>query len=164
MPEFQVAPDVTAETFLDRESAAGLKQLLVSGAIELAAMDSYQERLAREIKTIVGMGFSDYFLIVADFVRWAQEHGIPVGPGRGSAPVLCCFCTWNNPTGTQLNTGVFLRVLNPERVSCGFRIDFCMMAATGDRVCCREVWAGKSCPDHHLQHSGRPGRGADVGG
>tara|TARA_Y100000031_G_scaffold49031_1_gene56263 strand:- start:609 stop:4127 length:3519 start_codon:yes stop_codon:yes gene_type:complete len=134
MPEFQLAPEVAAETFLDRESAAGLKRLLVSGAIELAAVDRYQERLAREIKTIAGMGFSDYFLIVADFVRWAQENGIPVGPGRGSgAGSLVAYAlgiTQLDPIKYGL---LFERFLNPERVSLpDFDIDFCMIGR--DRV------------------------------
>ena len=74
------------------------------------------------------MGFSGYFLIVADFIEWAKEHRIPVGPGRGSgAGSLAAFAlgiTELNPIEYDL---LFERFLNPERISMpDFDIDFCM--------------------------------------
>ena len=94
----------------------------------------YVERLDFEIKTILGMGFPGYFLIVADFINWAQKNGCPVGPGRGSgAGSLVAYSL--NITGLdplQYNL-LFERFLNPERVSMpDFDIDFCQ--GNRDRV------------------------------
>lgn len=85
------------------------------------------ERLSFEIETITRMGYVDYFLIVADFVMFAKNKGIPVGPGRGSgAGSLCAYCmgiTGIDPIKYDL---LFERFLNPERVSMpDFDIDFC---------------------------------------
>ena len=94
----------------------------------------YEQRLDFEIATILKMGFSGYFLIVADFIHWAQTHGCPVGPGRGSgAGSLVAYSL--NITGLdplQYNL-LFERFLNPERVSMpDFDIDFCQ--GNRDRV------------------------------
>ncbi len=85
-------------------------------------------RLARELDVIVTMGFAGYFLIVADFIRWARENGVPVGPGRGSgAGSLVAWAlriTDLDPIEHEL---LFERFLNPERVSMpDFDVDFCM--------------------------------------
>lgn len=85
------------------------------------------ERLEYELGVIRQMGYVDYYLIVHDFVRYAKEHGVPVGPGRGSgAGSLCAYClgiTSIDPLKYQL---LFERFLNPERVSMpDFDIDFC---------------------------------------
>ena len=89
---------------------------------------SIRERLNYEIKIIVEMGYTDYFLIVWDFIRYAKENNIPVGPGRGSgAGSLCAYCigiTGIDPIKYNL---LFERFLNPERVSMpDFDIDFCI--------------------------------------
>ena len=94
----------------------------------------YVERLDFEIETILKMGFSGYFLIVADFINWAQKNGCPVGPGRGSgAGSLVAYSlniTGLDPLRYKL---LFERFLNPERVSMpDFDIDFCQ--ANRDRV------------------------------
>jgi len=94
----------------------------------------YVQRLDFEIETILKMGFPGYFLIVADFINWAKNHGCPVGPGRGSgAGSLVAYAL--NITGLdplQYNL-LFERFLNPERVSMpDFDIDFCQ--ANRDRV------------------------------
>ncbi len=94
----------------------------------------YVERLEFEIETILKMGFSGYFLIVADFINWAQKNGCPVGPGRGSgAGSLVAYAlniTGLDPLRYKL---LFERFLNPERVSMpDFDIDFCQ--ANRDRV------------------------------
>ncbi|MEO8836319.1 MAG: DNA polymerase III subunit alpha, partial [Caldimonas sp.] len=94
----------------------------------------YVERLDFEIETILKMGFSGYFLIVADFINWAQNNGCPVGPGRGSgAGSLVAYAlhiTGIDPLRYKL---LFERFLNPERVSMpDFDIDFCQ--ANRDRV------------------------------
>lgn len=88
---------------------------------------SYIERLEYELSVIKNMGYVDYFLIVADFISYAKNHGIPVGPGRGSgAGSICAYCmkiTDIDPIKYDL---IFERFLNPERVSMpDIDVDFC---------------------------------------
>jgi len=111
-----------------------LKQRYPNEAERESQRPRYVERLDFEIKTILGMGFPGYFLIVADFINWAQKNGCPVGPGRGSgAGSLVAYSL--NITGLdplQYNL-LFERFLNPERVSMpDFDIDFCQ--GNRDRV------------------------------
>ena len=91
------------------------------------AAEPYRKRLEYEIQTIVDMGFPGYFLIVADFIRWAKEHGIPVGPGRGSGAGSLVAWGLTITDLDPLRFGLlFERFLNPERVSMpDFDIDFC---------------------------------------
>ncbi len=89
---------------------------------------AYDERLQIELDVIVQMGFPGYFIIVADFIQWAKNQGIPVGPGRGSgAGSLVAYAlkiTDLDPIEFDL---LFERFLNPERVSMpDFDVDFCM--------------------------------------
>ena len=87
----------------------------------------YFERLAFEVDIIIGMGFPGYFLIVADFIKWAKDHDIPVGPGRGSGAgsVVAWALTITDLDPLRLGL-LFERFLNPERVSMpDFDIDFC---------------------------------------
>ena len=88
---------------------------------------AYADRLDFETKIIVGMGFPGYFLIVADFIKWAKDQGIPVGPGRGSGAgsVVAWALTITDLDPLRLGL-LFERFLNPERVSMpDFDIDFC---------------------------------------
>ncbi len=87
----------------------------------------YVERLDFELDVIVNMGFPGYFLIVADFIKWAKEHGIPVGPGRGSGAGSVVAWALTITDLDPLEHGLlFERFLNPERVSMpDFDIDFC---------------------------------------
>lgn len=92
-----------------------------------AKYPEYFERLAFEVDIIVGMGFPGYFLIVADFIKWAKDHDIPVGPGRGSGAgsVVAWALTITDLDPLRLGL-LFERFLNPERVSMpDFDIDFC---------------------------------------
>lgn len=112
---------------LRKQSHAGLKDRLAV-IPHAATVEEYEERLDFELGIIEGMGFPGYFLIVADFIKWAKEHDIPVGPGRGSgAGSLVAYAltiTDLDPLRYQL---LFERFLNPERVSMpDFDIDFCM--------------------------------------
>lgn len=130
LPHFPVPSDITVETYLSNLSQQGLKQRLI-----LLAKDKpdsfkvpYEERLQVELNVINSMGFAGYFLIVADFIQWARENGVPVGPGRGSgAGSLVAYAlniTDLDPLQYDL---LFERFLNPERVSMpDFDIDFCM--------------------------------------
>ncbi len=132
MPRFPLAANESGDQELDRLSREGLMAYLRSQP-DLSA-DNYMQRLDSEIETINRMGFASYFLIVADFIRWALENGVPVGPGRGSgAGSLVAFAlgiTRLDPIDHGL---LFERFLNPERVSLpDFDIDFCMVGR--DRV------------------------------
>jgi DNA polymerase-3 subunit alpha len=119
-------------------SHQGLEQRLLQRYPDAAERDAqrprYVERLDFEIATILKMGFPGYFLIVADFINWAKDHGCPVGPGRGSgAGSLVAYAlkiTDLDPLQYQL---LFERFLNPERVSMpDFDVDFCQ--GNRDRV------------------------------
>ncbi len=87
------------------------------------------DRLEYELDVINRMGYVDYFLIVRDFIRYAKEHDIPVGPGRGSgAGSLCAYCIGITNIDPIQNGLLFERFLNPERVSMpDFDIDFCVL-------------------------------------
>ena len=87
----------------------------------------YEERLAYELKIIIEMGFAGYFLIVADFIKWAKDNGIPVGPGRGSGAGSLVAWALRITDLDPLQFGLlFERFLNPERISMpDFDIDFC---------------------------------------
>jgi DNA polymerase III subunit alpha len=134
LPDFPVPPGSDAAGFMREQARDGLERRLQRILPPLPAADqettrrAYEERLELEIGVITSMGFPGYFLIVADFIRWAKENGIPVGPGRGSgAGSLVAYAlgiTDLDPLQYEL---LFERFLNPERVSMpDFDIDFCM--------------------------------------
>ena len=93
-----------------------------------ASVEDYEARLAFEMGIIEQMGFPGYFLIVADFIKWAKDQGIPVGPGRGSgAGSLVAYALTITDLDPLRYSLLFERFLNPERVSMpDFDIDFCM--------------------------------------
>jgi DNA polymerase-3 subunit alpha len=93
-----------------------------------ATPEEYQDRLDFELSIIEKMGFPGYFLIVADFIKWAKDHNIPVGPGRGSgAGSLVAYALTITDLDPLRYALLFERFLNPERVSMpDFDIDFCM--------------------------------------
>ena len=131
LPNFPTPNGETIEAYLLDSAKAGLDQRMKKifpDAIKCAeAYPRYLERLEFEVKTIIHMGFPGYFLIVADFIGWAKNNGVPVGPGRGSgAGSLVAYSlgiTDLDPLEYQL---LFERFLNPERVSMpDFDIDFC---------------------------------------
>jgi DNA polymerase-3 subunit alpha len=127
LPEYPVPAPFSTEEFLRAESIRGLSARMGIESCAVAPAD-YAVRLETELGVICSMGFAGYFLIVADFIRWAREHDIPVGPGRGSgAGSLVAYAlgiTDLDPIGHDL---LFERFLNPERVSMpDFDIDFCM--------------------------------------
>ncbi len=110
---------------LRSDAAAGLEMRLAGRSEEERAR--YRERLDYELEIITGMGFAGYFLIVADFIKWAKANDIPVGPGRGSGAgsVVAWALTITDLDPLALGL-LFERFLNPERVSMpDFDIDFC---------------------------------------
>ncbi len=132
LPDFPIPAELTIEQFFRQESERGLElrlqQLFGSAEIIADKRAPYDERLEIELEVINGMGFPGYFLIVADFIRWTREHGIPVGPGRGSgAGSLVAYVLWITDLDPLEHELLFERFLNPERVSMpDFDIDFCM--------------------------------------
>src|SRR4051812_3411750 len=110
---------------LRRDARAGLEQPLAARADD--NRQAYADRLEYELEIITGMGFAGYFLIVADFIKWAKANDIPVGPGRGSGAgsVVAWALTITDLDPIALGL-LFERFLNPERVSMpDFDIDFC---------------------------------------
>ncbi len=131
LPIFPTPEGVSLDDYLASQSREGLEQRLLRLFPDPAERDArrpgYAERLEFEIKTIQQMGFPGYFLIVADFIQWAKNNGVPVGPGRGSGAgslvAYSLLITDLDPIRYEL---LFERFLNPERVSMpDFDIDFC---------------------------------------
>jgi DNA polymerase-3 subunit alpha len=129
LPDFPTPEGVTIEEFLKSASLEGLsKRLNAHGPAHEFSDDDYRERLELELKVINGMGFPGYFLIVADFIRWAKNNDIPVGPGRGSgAGSLVAYALEITDLDPLQYDLLFERFLNPERISMpDFDVDFCM--------------------------------------
>ena len=126
LPRFPTTEGRTEPDELAHQAAEGLRRRLEG--LELAAGEGeYWARLEREIGVIQRMGFSGYFLIVSDFIKWAKAQGIPVGPGRGSGAGSLVAWALTITDLDPLRFGLlFERFLNPERVSMpDFDIDFC---------------------------------------
>ncbi len=134
LPKFPIPKGEDAGSYFDKVATAGLKRRLDVLAPWFAAgrkkheVPAYWDRLHRELEIIKNMGFPGYFLVVWDFIKFAKDHGIPVGPGRGSA--AGSVVAWSmgitdvDPLEYDL---LFERFLNPERISMpDIDIDFCM--------------------------------------
>ncbi len=130
LPEFPIPAGKTLESYCYDKAQQGLKERLdILSANDIQYKESdYQDRLKMELDVISNMGFLGYFLIVADFIRWAKEQDIPVGPGRGSgAGSLIAYVYGITELDPLVHGLLFERFLNPERVSLpDFDIDFCM--------------------------------------
>ena len=133
LPDFPIPEGLTEDEFFRRSSKAGLEvrlaKLYDTSAPDFGSIrEPYDARLQRELDVIVGMGFPGYFLIVADFIKWARDNGVPVGPGRGSgAGSLVAYALTITDIDPLAYDLLFERFLNPERVSMpDFDIDFCM--------------------------------------
>ncbi len=133
LPDFPIPEGQTVEEYFRQKARVGLEQRLAA-LFDKTSEDfknqrrPYDERLALELDVIVQMGFPGYFLIVADFIQWAKENDIPVGPGRGSgAGSLVAYALGITDLDPIRYNLLFERFLNPERVSMpDFDIDFCM--------------------------------------
>jgi DNA polymerase-3 subunit alpha len=133
LPNFDVPPGFTLDGYFEHVVREGyaqrlprLRELAGRGALR-HSLDEYEARLGYEIEMITRMKYPGYFLIVWDFIRYARERGIPVGPGRGSAAgslvAYCLRITDVDPIEFDL---IFERFLNPERISLpDIDIDFC---------------------------------------
>lgn len=135
VPLYPVPDSHTIESYFEKVSWDGFEdrlrdiwQSLQSSGSLRQPVSKYRERLTHEIETIKRMGYTGYFLIVWDFIRYARDKGIPVGPGRGSAAgslvAYCMKITDIDPLQYDL---LFERFLNPERVSMpDIDVDFCV--------------------------------------
>jgi DNA polymerase III subunit alpha len=139
LPNFQIPENESissVEEYLSVESSRGLDWRFqgTAFAVERARKDwpelekKYRDRLEDEIRMIQGTGFSGYFLIVSDFIKWAKERNIPVGPGRGSgAGSLVAWALQIIDIDPLPYNLLFERFINPERISMpDFDVDFCM--------------------------------------
>jgi DNA polymerase III subunit alpha len=132
LPNFETPNNLSLDAYLRELAQAGLEKRLQAYIKRNVNIDEqrkieYMQRLEFEVQTIVSMGFAGYFLIVADFINWAKQQYIPVGPGRGSGAGSLVAYVLNitdiDPLPYNL---LFERFLNPERVSMpDFDIDFC---------------------------------------
>ncbi|MBM3517544.1 MAG: DNA polymerase III subunit alpha [Alphaproteobacteria bacterium] len=129
LPVFPLAAGRGEADALTAGAEAGLRRRLDVAGLADGAPERrpYEDRLAFELGVIVSMGFAGYFLIVADFVRYAREQGIPVGPGRGSGAGSLVAWALGITDLDPLRFGLlFERFLNPDRISMpDFDIDFC---------------------------------------
>ncbi|MDD9911450.1 MAG: DNA polymerase III subunit alpha [Alphaproteobacteria bacterium] len=135
MPQWPVEEGMSVPDLLRKESEAGLAKRLeehvftpeMDDAEKEEKRQQYEARLKEELDIIINMGFDGYFIITSDFIKWAKEHDIPVGPGRGSGAgslvAWSLLITDLDPLRWDL---YFERFLNPDRVSLpDFDIDFC---------------------------------------
>ena len=134
-PEFPVPEGMDLDGYFEQVCREGLTKRLATNVAHLRSRgllrkteDEYQARLQREIDCIKQMKFPGYFMIVWDFIRYAREQSIPVGPGRGSAAgSLVAYCMEITDVDPLQNELLFERFLNPERISMpDIDIDFCM--------------------------------------
>jgi DNA polymerase-3 subunit alpha len=134
-PEFAVPEGHTIDSYFEQVCREGYRKRLDTAIHHLesrgllrSAIHEYEARLEREIAIIKQMKYSGYFLIVWDFIKYARDHGIPVGPGRGSAAgSLVAYVMEITNIDPLQNVLLFERFLNPERVSMpDIDVDFCM--------------------------------------
>jgi DNA polymerase-3 subunit alpha len=129
LPDFPIPQGYTLESWISKQSFDGLDaRLEKNGMAQVFTEPDYRQRLQIELDVILSMGFAGYFLIVAEFINWAKQEGIPVGPGRGSgAGSLVAWSLGITDLDPMRYDLLFERFLNPERVSMpDFDIDFCM--------------------------------------
>jgi DNA polymerase-3 subunit alpha len=132
LPSYPTADGVSTDHEIERLARLGLQKRFEEAekrgeAVSEENKPNYLKRLEYELKMIGQMGFNGYFLIVQDFIGWAKDHAIPVGPGRGSgAGSLVAYCLRITDLDPMPYNLIFERFLNPERISMpDFDIDFC---------------------------------------
>ena len=131
LPDFPTPGGMPLDDYLRQFAREGLAKrmavLYPDEAVRTEMLPEYSARLELELDTIIQMGFPGYFLIVADFINWGKNNGVPVGPGRGSgAGSLVAYSIGITDLDPLAYALLFERFLNPERVSMpDFDIDFC---------------------------------------
>ena len=134
-PDFVVPQGHTANSYFEEVCREGLRKRMETAVRQLelrgvrrSTPDEYESRLSFEIDIIKRMNYAGYFLIVWDFIKYARDHGIPVGPGRGSATgSLVAYAMEITNIDPLQNVLLFERFLNPERVTMpDIDVDFCM--------------------------------------
>ncbi|MBU0544867.1 MAG: DNA polymerase III subunit alpha, partial [Proteobacteria bacterium] len=129
-PRFNTSPGQTEEDLLGIKVKEGFEKALIKIKAKNSAIDEkmYRERLEHEMNVLTSMGFSGYFLIVADFIHYAKENNIPVGPGRGSAAGSLIAYSLGITDLDPIEHGlIFERFLNPARKSMpDIDVDFCI--------------------------------------
>lgn len=127
-PDFETPDGADKKEYLRRTAEEGLVGRLAQFGIEGAEAERYRERLRMELEVINSQNYEGYFLIVSDFIRYAKEQDIPVGPGRGSAAgSLAAYALGITGIDPLKYSLLFERFLNPERISPpDVDIDFCM--------------------------------------
>jgi DNA polymerase III alpha subunit len=146
LPRYPVPDSRLPEVYIEELARHGLERRLADGRARRAAPSAYWPRLESELGVIHTMGFEGYFLVVWDFIRHAREHGIPVGPGRGSAAgslvAYALRITDIDPLEYDL---LFERFLNPERISMpDIDIDFCQRRRDEVIAHVREVYGSEN--------------------
>ena len=131
LPDFPVPESDSVESYLSQQAHAGLEEILqrrFPQGPSPQVREEYQQRMTFELSIINQMGFPGYFLIVADFIKWAKENDVPVGPGRGSgAGSIVAYALKITDLDPIEHGLLFERFLNPERVSMpDFDVDFCI--------------------------------------
>jgi len=126
LPKYETSENETPEQMLERLTGEGLEKRLATRHTGIAR-EKYEKRLADELSVINNMGYTDYYLIVWDFIHYARNRGIIVGPGRGSgAASLAAYCLFITDIDPLQYGLLFERFLNRERVSMpDFDVDFC---------------------------------------
>ncbi|MBF2759828.1 MAG: DNA polymerase III subunit alpha [Ectothiorhodospiraceae bacterium AqS1] len=154
LPEFPIPEGYALDDWFAERVADGLNERLslpCNGAppVPVSDREPYRRRVEVELDVIRRMGYAGYFLIVADFIRWAKEHGIPVGPGRGSGVgSLVAYALGIVDLDPLYYDLLFERFLNTERISLpDFDVDFCMQGR--DRVI--DYVSERYTPDHVSQ-------------
>ena len=132
-PKFSPPAKEDLSAYLENRAQDGLKErwpiiTTTQGRDDNSLLEEYENRLTQELSLVKQMGFAGYFLIVADFIGYAKQKGIPVGPGRGSAAgSLVAYCLKITDIDPIYHGLLFERFLNPERISMpDMDIDFCM--------------------------------------
>ncbi len=129
-PKFEDDSGLVPEAIFEKQTREGFENIWrrILARNPLADRTAYEERLNYEIAMINQMGFPGYFLIVADFIRYAKENGVPVGPGRGSAAgSLVAYCLGITDLDPLVHGLIFERFLNPARISMpDIDVDFCI--------------------------------------
>ncbi len=138
MPRYELPPEKTLDQELENLSRDGLEsrfqQIKDRGEWDANSEQEYRDRLELELQILIKMGFAGYFLVVADFINWAKEQDVPVGPGRGSAAgSLVAYALRITEVDPIIHKLLFERFLNPERISMpDIDVDFCITGR--DRV------------------------------